>query len=519
MRTNPLVTIIVALAAAIYAILDVMLGVNGPLAIAAKWTGIALVVLSFMRPKAGLVILSIICFYGDFYKKLAVVYGTVSLDTVIEVLAVNMAVVGAVIAGTLNQILISGRRPHRAVVTVGLLSFIIAASLMIGSAPLSSRAQMAVNGGLYFALAAVMGWQYQVAGQSLRLSRLHYMLGIPWVLMATYQYFYGFSDMDYIYARTFLSPVFSSQFYMENPRVFGLAGSASAYGGISLLFTYGLWRLFQPQARKGWLLLGSLIYFIGLLVSTQRTSLIQPFIVLVVWRLFSNRTSTRLFYSVIVSVALFLVSFSGIILNNLESIDNTLRGITGDHGWAAQVIRVGTFADRLKGWTRFTKWESYTLIGKSRAAENGPIDFGDDDFSHDMMNEVLRKYGIIGLLACLGIVIFTVRKAHAWVFEVKDPLQRSTVAFVLATLAVNLLLTLFGGSNVHTVPINLLLATLAGHAVAIFASPRIGSVQPASSQPSPFPQLPSKPVFPLRSARRMGSTGGYAPGPWPPRSP
>ncbi|MBB5035023.1 hypothetical protein [Prosthecobacter vanneervenii] len=468
MRSNPIITILVAFAAAIYAIVDVMMGYTGPLAIAAKWMGIGLVVASFVRPKAGLFILGVLCFYGDFYKKLAVVYGTASMQTVIEVLAINMAVVCAIIAGTLNKIFLNGRAPHKSVIMVWLLSLFISGLLMLTEGPLSGRAQLAVNGGLYLALAGVIGYQYPKPGESLAISRLHYLLGIPWVFVAVHQYFYGFADMDYVYARTNLSPVFSAQFFMENARVFGLAGSASAYGAVTLLLTYGLWRVFQPGTRKvGWLI-GSGIYFIGLVVSTQRTSLLQPLIVLVVWRLFTHRSSTRAFYMVTVCGAVLLISLSNVLLNSLEPVDAVLRRITGDHGWAAQVVRVSTFADRLKGWTRLMKPESYSLFGTKQGYVQ-EVTFDDDDYAHDMINSVLMNHGVVGLLACIVVMVVAVRKTHAMVFQVKDERDRSTLAFILANLTINLLLTMMGGSNIHTVPINLIFATLAGHAVAILA--------------------------------------------------
>jgi hypothetical protein len=355
------------------------------------------------------------------------------------------------------------------------LSLFISGLLMLTPGPLSGRVQLAVNGGLYFALAGVIGYQYPKPGESLVLSRMHYLLGLPWVVVAVYQYFYGFSDMDYVYARTNLSPVFSSQFFMENPRVFGLAGSASAYGGITLLLTYGLWRIFQPGARALWWLLGSLVYFIGLVVSTHRTGLLQPFIILVVWRLFTHRSSTRAFYVVTVGSALLLITFSNVLLNSLEPTDAALRRITGDQGWTAQVLRVSTFSDRLKGWTRLTRPESYSLFGtKKMQAE--PVHFDDDDFAHDTINSVLINHGIVGLLACALVLVLAVKKTHSMVFRIENDWDRSTLAFILANLSINLLLAIFTGCNIHTVPINLIIATLAGHAVAILARTGTASI-------------------------------------------
>ncbi len=469
MKSNSLtiVFIMAAFVAAIYAIFDVVMGSSGPLAVAAKWLGISIVLVSFVRPKIGIFALGIFCFYGDYYKKLAVCYGTVSMDTVIEVLAINMAILGAVIAGTVNQMFLTGNRPHKAIVAVGGISMFVTCMLMLTDGPLTGRVQLAVNGGLYISLAGVIAYQYKREGSSLNISRFHYLLGLPWVGVACYQYVYGFSDMDYFYARTGLSSVFSQHFFMENPRVFGLAGSASAYGAISLLCTYGLWRMTQSGENRALYFIGSIIYLIGLVISEQRTTLLLPFIVLGVWQMFKSTGGTRLFYSVTLSVAFLGVSFSGFLLENINSAESTLNSMTGGSGWAGNVLRVGTFSDRLKGWTRLTKPESYSLFGTKLSNPDTDILYTDDEYAHDMINSILQNYGVIGLLACGALLFFTLRAAHRMVLEAQTSVARSTSAFTLANLSVALFFTLLGGSNLHTVPLNLIIATFLGHALAL----------------------------------------------------
>lgn len=487
MRSSPLtiVMVIASFAAVLYATLDVMIGFTGPLAIAAKWIGIAFVLISFARPKVGMVLLALFCFYGDFYKKMAVVYGTVSMETVIEVLAINMAILGAIIAGTINKMFLIGPRPHRAVIVVGLITLLLTGLLMLTNGGLASRVQLAVNGGLYLGLAAVIGYLYSKKGESLRLSRLHFLLGIPWIVVACYQYAFGFSDADYFYAATYLSPVFSNHFFMEHARVFGLAGSASAYGAITLLFTYGIWRIWQSDSHRLFWLMGSVVYFIGLVISTQRTILVQPFLVLIVWRLFRSRAATQLFYLFTVITALLCIGFSNVMLSKLDAIDANLRSLTGDSGWAAQVLRVGTFSDRLQGWTRLTRPESYSLFG-TPSEQGEVISFADENYAHDMINVILINYGLLGLIAVMLVLWFMLKRSHATVFKIEDPNDRSTLAFILANLAVSMLLGLFGGGNLHTVPLNLLVATLAGHGVAILVRNGAVTRQPAV-QPRPVP--------------------------------
>lgn len=464
MKSNPLtiVAVIGGFAAALYATLDVMTGMTGPLAIAARWIGITLVLISFLRPKAGLVLLSVVCFYGDFYKKLAVCYGSGSFEAVIEVLAVNMAMVGAIIAGSVVQM--RAQWPQKSVMVTLLISVVAAGMCMLTNGALAARGQLAVNGALYFGLAAIIAHQYPQPGSSLKLSRFQYLLGIPWVVVACWQYFFGFSEMDLDYATTFFSPVYSSQFFMENPRVFGLAGSASAYGAIIYCFIFGLWALLSGRGNRFLYIVGSLIYLAGLIVSTQRTILLMPIIVLLVTFMFQSAGRTRLFYILLVSITVVLISSSGFLLNSISDANESLINTTGGDGWASRVVRVGTFSDRLKGWTRLTKPETYSWFG-SGGTEEG-VNFADEEFSHDATNSILKNYGVVGLGLALAAVLLALRAMHRAVLQTTDQKDRQIMTFVTATLCVTLTLTAGGGSNLHTVPFNLLLATLLGHALA-----------------------------------------------------
>lgn len=497
MKSSPLaiLVILVAFVAAAYATVDVMTGHTGPLAVAAKWVGIIMTLVCFLKPKTGLVWLSFMCFYGDFYKKLAVCYGSASMDTVIEVLAVNMAAVGALIAGSIVQM--RSRPPQKGVLVTLLVAFGITGLLMLTSGPLTSRVQMAVNGGLYLGVAAVVAYQYPQPGSSLKLSRFQYLLGIPWVLMACWQYIYGFADMDWYYAKTFLSPVYSVQFFQEDPRVFGLAGTASAFGAIVYCCLFGLWSFFFRKDNRLLYLLGSVIYLAGLVVSTQRTILLMPVIVFAVMFMFHSRARTKLFYATLIPLALALIASSAFLLSMIGQANDSLVQTTGESGWASNVVRLGTYSDRLKGWTRLTKLSSYSLFGTGTSDE--PIEYSDEEFAHDAINSILKNFGVVGLALALVTVTLGLKAMHRAIQRVSDPQHRHIITFVAATVSVTLLLTAGGGSNLHTVPFNLLLATLLGHALALF-DPKAPAARQTNVRP---PDVRARQIPFRRSAHPM----------------
>ncbi len=464
MRSNPLM-ILVAFAVAMYATVDMMTGMLGPLAIAAKWLGILMVLVCFLRPKLGLTLLAFMGFYGDHYKKLAVYYGAVSMSTVVEVLAVTMAMLGAVIAGTVVKIAFDRLKMDRSIHKVALVTLLISAFQFATGDSLTGRVQSAVNGGLYLGLAAVIGYFYsQRRDESLRLTNMHCLLAVPWIIVAIWQYFFGFSDMDWMYARTFLSPVYSqSMLGTDEPRVFGLAGSPPAYGAIAVLCSYCLWHAVTYVRGRTLFILATVFFYIGLIVSEQRTTLFIPLMTLAASRVFRSPSGTRTVYLTGGITALLLISISPILLDGLEAFDRGLKSLFGG-GWASRVIQVSTFADRLIGWVRLTKPESYTLLGKGTSEV---LTAQDENYSHDMLNSMLQTGGVVGLLGFLALVFFCARAAHRMVWNCRDRNDMSFMAFILGICTVCGGLAMLTGNNLHTNPWNMILATLVGHGVAL----------------------------------------------------
>jgi hypothetical protein len=210
-------------------------------------------------------------------------------------------------------------------------------------------------------------------------------------------------------------------------------------------------------------IVATVFFYIGLFVSEQRTTLFIPLMTLAASRVFRSPSGTRTVYLTGGITALLLISISPILLDGLESFDRGLKSLFGG-GWASRVIQVSTFADRLIGWVRLTKSESYTLLG---TGTNEVLTAEDDDYSHDMINSVLRTGGVVGLVVFFGILFFCARTAHRAVWRCKDREDMHFLAFVLGISAVCIGLALMTGNNLHTNPWNLVLATLIGHGVAV----------------------------------------------------
>lgn len=485
---NRLITVFVmvlGLICSIFVILQIIFNPTGGLAGLLKYVAVPLVLISFLTPKTGLVLLCWVNFYADYYKKLAVYYGTSSMMTVMEVLALSMAMVGAILLGTTAQSLLRGPVPDRTSIIISIVSAVMTAMLFFSdsSGGMSGRVQYAINGGLYLGLSAVMCYLLPDKEAAMRLCRLQFWLGVPWVLWAMRQYIWGFTEMEWFYARKGFSPVLSGQMLGagEEARPYGFAGSSSAFGVITYLFMFGVWHAIRYEKMRALFWLGSIIYFIGLVVSTQRTILILPFITFGAYLLFRTPAGTKFFYGATAVALLSGILASDFLLARLGDANDSMR-IEGS-GWASKVVQVGTFADRLKGWTRLKKAKSYSLFGKGNAI----VAFDSDDYSHDVINRILIDFGVVGLTISMGFLIWMAKTVHTFTFRIRNPEDRDVIVFVVAVVGVNGIGTLMSGNNTHTVPINLVLATLVGLAAVVYRRGQEAEAEEAALEPAVAP--------------------------------
>ena len=492
-RNTTLLLIIGTLLAGVLMLFKVMTSPTGGLAGLIKYAAVPMVLVCFLYPRSGLVLISFMSFYGDFYKKLAVYYGKVSLDTVIEVLAVSVAMVGATLAGAVVLLFLRGLKPDRTSVILCFLTIVLTGFIMAsgGDEGIAGRVQYAVNSGLYLGLAAVICLFCIDREDALKLCRLHYWLAVPWAIWAWRQYEYGFTDMEWGYAATKLSPVLYEQMFMtpDTPRVYGFGSTAPAFGVIAFLFCFGIWHAYRYAHARIAFLFCTMILAVGLYVSQQRTMMLIPPLVAGSYFLLRTKGGTIFFYTSCVSSVVAMVAFAELALGNLESAN---AAIEGQSGWANRVIRISTFADRLKGWSRLTRASSYSLFGTRWKNKSGSgKEFADEEYNHDSINKVLINYGIVGLGAAGIALVILVWQSHKTVLGIRDPMDRDAAVFVLSLMAVAGALTMMGGNNLHTPPINLVVVTYLGLAAGVIRRNREEAeerspdtlVAPAAAQP------------------------------------
>lgn len=418
---------------------------------------VILTLLALMNPRAGLYGLAALVIWVDEFKRLAVYFGGPYSMTVIQTLAMPFVVLAALNAGFLLNIMFRKASIDRLgvlIYAVGMLVGGIVFLTMAGGFP--ERAQRAANIAGYISLIPIANSYFKTFDEWRKFFAFQVIVALPAAAWAIKQYYYGFDNIEWTYARSLLSPVHSGQMLMfENPRTFGFFGSASALGCAAIYSTFSWWHTLRFKQNRFFWLFASILLTWVLIASTQRTALIYPMIALV--GAYGYRTKLRvllLYGTAGVILLLGIINSSYLLDKGLEDIN---RAIASDSGWGSEVLKVSTFSDRLRGWERLTRLDTYSLFGKGE--KGGGYDDGKIYLNHDLINKILISYGVFGLLVVIVSGCVILYGLHSTVFLQKSKQDRNDNAFAVALSLPMILISFFGGDNFNTNPINLQLWT------------------------------------------------------------
>jgi hypothetical protein len=437
---------------------------NGGISATVRALGVGLALWAYLKPKAGLFIITFEAFSVDFVKKVAVYYGVASMGTIIDVLIVTMLAIVATIVGTLIQGVALRRFKiaplNWAVLAVsGVLGVAIFVALKAESG-FAKAAEDAFNAAIPIALFLPMTVFLGQRDQLQKLLKVQFWLAVIWAAWGIKQYYTGFTQLEWFYAETGLSEVASEHMLkFADPRPFGFASGVPNYGVIAPYAVYGLWLLWQERRNRILCGAGTLILFWGLVTSLQRTALLFPLIVLVCYYCFRSKARTIATYTAIVCAFLLGVIFADYLLYHLDDI-NAAISVKGD--WAEKVLTVNTFSARLESWTLLMNPSIYSWFG-----------IREDIANHDIFSRIIISYGVVGLVIVLATVAGTLILMHSVVLRIADPDDKKTVTFLLAATAPNIILAFAGGGNFTSNPTNIQIWTFFGAAATIVMNAKL----------------------------------------------
>jgi len=439
---------------------------EGGLAALVPMITILLTLLSLVNPRAGLYGLAALVIWVDEFKRLAVYSGGAYSTTVLQTLAMPFIVLAALNAGFMLNLMFGKVRIDRiGVVFYGLATVIGLAIFFTMQAGVAERGQRAANIAGYLTLIPITYTYLKNFDDWHRFFSFQVIVALPAAAWAIKQYYFGFDQIEWDYARSGLSKVhYGQMFNFKDPRVFGFFGSASALGCASIYCAYSWWHGLRFRAQRLLWFFTAVILTWALVASTQRTALVLPLLVMVFAYAFRTKLLTFAIYTLAIGTFVMGVIFSDYLLD--QGLDDVNQSIASDSGWGSQVLRVSTFSDRLRGWQRLKRAESWSIIGTKKElfsdAYSG-VDINSVDYNHDIINKILINYGVVGMLVVLIPAIVALRILHTAVYQAKDRPERNAAAFVLALSLPMIFLSMIGGDNFNTNPINLQIwTTIAG---------------------------------------------------------
>jgi hypothetical protein len=418
---------------------------------------------ALVNPRAGLYVAAVQVIYLDYIKKLAVYFGEVSHEAIIQVLIVNMACIGFVYIGlivraSVGKIVLQTKdyMIFGGMILLSLVAFVVSFAQMKSVA---HAGQMAVNLTIYGGLLVAIPILFRNVGELEKYIKFVLICFIPWVFLGLKQYFFGYDQMEWFYAETFLSPVASNQFFADiamygAPRPIGFGSGSVNYGVLGLLIPTSLWFTFNAtrQTRLRWIII-SMLLCAGTVASMQRASMLLPFIALGFYFFTKTRTRVLVGYLMGFTVIGLGIFFAEYLLAQIEHV-NAL--IASESRWGNTVLRLSTFSDRLYGWQRLTETASYSLFG--RFGDGTINDFrGGEDGYHDVVNLILDAFGIVGLALVLTASISFAVWIHRLIFSIQNARDRSLANMLIAATVPIFVSGMLGGANFHTNPFNFIM--------------------------------------------------------------
>ena len=413
-----------------------LLKAGNPLGAFCLLASLVMVQIAVVAPRTGLLLLLGLCAYSDLFKRLLVIFGSLGMSEVSNVLMAAPAVVMGLFFSIVSRRVFHLLRYRPLEVFLTTVAIVLAAASVIttirkGDTPLQA-AKEAVNHGVYTIVAVVGMRLFENTAQIERFLRNALIIFVPVALYGLVQLKFGMADYEVEYLRSGLT-IEIKQLYEIRPRPFSTLNSPGVYGtlcaGFALLALYPRfarrYRPLEPGEQAGSVIL-SLVFLAGAFGSLVRSSHIVWIIALIAFRCFRSRKGTLLFYATGVGAFIALILSAEFLLEHLWDLDPAQLAQT-DYG--VSVLTLGTYSDRLKGFINLmSSKEMYSLFGLRDISE-----LTDLTYNHDPISTVLIEHGVVGLaILLIGATVMIV-----WVHRklLAMPVGRDrTLAVLLASL-------------------------------------------------------------------------------------
>lgn len=423
-----------------------------------KFLGIGLAILAFIRPNWAVYIITTQFFVQDYLKKLAVYYGIASPQVLYEVMGAGFA---ALLMAACGALLLYSRQKDKS--WMPLIILVVGALLALGAFAANHEYGTVSAGyrGASLGLPAVMASLILIVYRNeprkvLKLLDYQFFLVFIWAVVGLKQVWWGFSEIEWHYARTWLSPVASNQMLLPEaagltPRPFGLGSGAPNFNVLAAYPLYGFWRAFsergslQPRATfgaKSWFIIASLTLLLVLILSRMKTAIALVPLSLAVFFIFRSNIRTLVAYVV------GSISFVAIVIKSEWLINKIPKWDVFITSYFGREYSTQTFISRLRSFENLKDSDLYTFLGRNKNIH-----------THDSFSEFLNNYGLFGCGLLILIGGATIFYFHLSLNKIRKE-DRGNYAFALTFLIpFAVVFAAIGRDSLSTAPENIRLWT------------------------------------------------------------
>jgi hypothetical protein len=435
---------------------------SNPLAVMVKMAAPVAVVVAMIWPKIGLRILIIACAYLDLVKRVAYWIGHYAaanqgLFTLqVDILSFAPITLIGVFFGVLAKRVFKTKRlieKNEAIVVV----FIVIANLLIfwssykNDHDWSSALADAANNGAYLLLLFIVPALFSTSEEIRSLLRFTFIVFLPCALYGIWQGVFGYTPLDVAWLKSGIT-INEGLLQDVKPRAFGTLASPHPYSLLYWLSIIGCYLWYSAKRANWFFLFGAIIFGVGLFYGFVRSAWLSLIFTLIAIPFFRRRWTTLVFYCTACAVFALSVVFSQFALEHLGDFQTYLPV---ESETSEMAFHLGTYSERLVSFQNWSKDATlWTWFGR-RGVDPGDQDR--EELVHDMVGQVLVRYGAVGLFGALFAAVTALISFHKRTLRLKNKGDRALAVTLLAMVSVNFFTSGMAGSNIQVFPWNCLI--------------------------------------------------------------
>ncbi|MCB1208833.1 MAG: hypothetical protein KDK97_05880 [Verrucomicrobiales bacterium] len=516
--SGSLLIILVVMLVALYAIVDLLLTSGNMFSRLSLMIMIPCALAGLAARRTAMVLFLISCGYVDLLKRLLVVDGQISKLDLYYVLGIPPITLGAILVSTLagamsGSVKIRSRQWTWLALAVAMMGVTIIAQVRETGWGLGQLLPALANSAFYTVIVFLVPVLFPTMEDSLAMLKKVLLCYVPVALYGMYQQVHGFQDFEIAYLLTGLSIEIKQLVYGE-VRAFSTLNSPTALGAVTMILAVLSIVLTQMRhTASGRPFLGKAvgvflfcIFVGGWLSSTSRSAAVILLMGAAGWWCFSSGPRTFLAYFTGVTGMLMLMVFAESLLDHLRDASLVVYDIFGSNKFGEQLTRLGTFTERLQGFSNLLKNPEF-LTAFGYGADRG-IDPSDPLYNHDLLSNLIVRFGLVPVGIGSVIAVWVAVWLHTNLLQIRELRVRSMAAACMGIVVGMIGSSLLSGSLLTVFPNNVFFWVLVSCVLVGFQSRSTAE----DAEPTPELRRPGRQGQPAFA--RYGNGAPRPPEPW-----